>query len=178
VADHGLPRRILVLAWSMAGRIAQPLNSACRERDLEIELFVAMTATPPLPNLLPALDALRPDPLGLADASIGFFPWLVRCLEAQNERAGRNIIDGDGFLSDYGGNFPVNLAATALRYRTGRFVADPAEDNRDIGVRNIAGFPTGATGPSFSDSLCSRSSPPGRPIAPPYHPRLGSNTAS
>ena len=141
VVDHGLAPRILVLAWSMAGRIAQPLGTACRERGLEIELFLPMAATPALPNLLPALDALRPDPQGLADARVGFFPWLVRCLQAQNERAGRSILAEEEFLAAFTGDYPINLAATPLRYRDGRFVADIAEDDQDTGARNIAEFP-------------------------------------
>lgn len=141
VAEQALPPKVLVLAWSMAGRIVERLNAALRDRDLTLELFVAMAATPPLPNLLPALDRLTPDPRGLADGSASFFPWLLRCLHGQNELAGRSVIAEDAFLGLYTGNFPINLAATALRYRDGRFVPDPLADDADTGGRNMVGLP-------------------------------------
>ena len=141
VAAHGLAHRVVVLGWSMAGRIAGPLNRRLVERGLAIELFVAMAATPPLPDLLPGLDHLQPTAAGLADAHAGFLPWLLQCLHAQNELAGAELIPDARFLTDYAGDFPVNLAATALRYREGRFVPDQDADCADTGVWDYAGFP-------------------------------------
>ncbi len=57
---HALPANVVVLGWSMAGRIAVPLAEALRRRGLGIELFVAMAATPGLPNLLPGFSRARP----------------------------------------------------------------------------------------------------------------------
>ena len=51
------------------------------------------------------------------------------------------LISDARFLSDYAGDFPVNLAATALRYRAGRFVMDADADCADTGVWDYAGFP-------------------------------------
>lgn len=141
VAAHGLPSRVVVLAWSMAGRIAGPLNRRLEERGVGIELFVAMAATPPLPNLLPALDQLQPAASGLADAHARFLPWLRQCLHVQNGLAGAELISDARFLADYAGDFPVNLAATALRWGHGRFVADQDADCADTGVWDYAGFP-------------------------------------
>ena len=138
---NGLPRTVLVLAWSMAGRIALPLGVAMRRLGLDIGLFVTMAATPPLPNLLPALDGLQMDRHGLAEAHTSFVPWLTRCLEDQSARAGDAVIAASEFVDGCTGNFPINLAATPLRYRQGRFVADAAEDDADTGARDIGGFP-------------------------------------
>ena len=55
VKAHDLPARVVVLGWSMAGRIAQPIAASLRKRGIEIELFVAMAAATALPNLLPGL---------------------------------------------------------------------------------------------------------------------------
>ncbi len=45
------------------------------------------------------------------------------------------------FLTEYVGDYPVNLAATALRYRGGQFVLDRQADEADTGVWDYAGFP-------------------------------------
>jgi hypothetical protein len=55
-------RKVLVLAWSMAGRIAEPLTSALAHRKIAVELFVAMAASTALLGLQPALDQLTPWP--------------------------------------------------------------------------------------------------------------------
>ena len=141
IEAHGLERRVLVLGWSMAGRIAGPLQRRMQERGLALELFVAMAATPAVPGLLPVLHQLRPAASGLADAGGSFVAWLQRCLQAQNALAGRVLIPDQRFLTEYIGDYPVNLAATALRYRAGRFVLDPQADEADTGVWDYPGFP-------------------------------------
>ena len=55
VKAHDLPSRVVVLGWSMAGRIAEPIAASLRKRGIGVELFVAMAAATALQNLLPAL---------------------------------------------------------------------------------------------------------------------------
>ncbi|MGH6938731.1 hypothetical protein [Hypericibacter sp.] len=138
---QGGPRQILVLAWSMAGRIAEPLAAALKRRGIAIELFVAMAAATTLPGLLPGMDQLRPSARGLARIEDGFASWLLQSLQGQNELAGHELIPDDLFRADFTGDLPINLAATSLRYRDGRFVPDPLADTDDIGASRYAGFP-------------------------------------
>ncbi len=141
VVEARLPRQALVLAWSMAGRIAEPLNAAMARRGLAIELFVAMSASTALPGLLPALDQLQPSAKGLARVEGAFVDWLVGCLHDQNALAGRTLIADEAFRKEFTGDLPVNLAATALRYRNGAFVADPLADADDVGATRYGDFP-------------------------------------
>jgi hypothetical protein len=141
VAAAGLPRTALVLAWSMAGRIAEPLNAALKQRGIAIELFVAMSASTALPGLLPGLDQLKPSSKGLARVDGDFVDWLLACLHDQNARAGRTLIDDETFRKRFTGDLPVNLAATALRYRDGAFDADPPADADDVGAVRYSSFP-------------------------------------
>ena len=39
------------------------------------------------------------------------------------------------------GDFPVGLAASAMRYRDGAFVSDPAGDAREVGTARSRAFP-------------------------------------
>jgi surfactin synthase thioesterase subunit len=74
---HELPANVVVLGWSMAGRIAVALSEALRRRGVGLELFVAMAATPGLPNLLPGFSALAPDARGLAKVEDAFLDGLL-----------------------------------------------------------------------------------------------------
>jgi hypothetical protein len=141
VTAHGLPRSVVILGWSMAGRIAEPLATALRARTIEPELFVAMAATPPLPGLLPGLSELRPTATGLACIAGGYLDWLLALLADQNRRAGRVVIAPERFVADFSGDFPIRLAASAMRYEDGKFVPDPEADAEDTGASRYAGFP-------------------------------------
>ncbi len=138
---NGLPADAIVLGWSMAGRIAEPLHAALRRRGKGIELFVAMAAASALPNTLPGLGGLKPAPSGLAAIRGAYLDWLLRCLADQNRLAGHVVLDADGFAGEMTGDFPVGLAASAMRYRSGAFVSDPAGDAREIGAAQYAAFP-------------------------------------
>jgi hypothetical protein len=141
VTANGLPRSVVILGWSMAGRVAEPLGTALRERNIRVDLFVAMAATPPLPNLLPGLSALRPAATGLARIEGGYLDWLLSLLADQNRRAGRVVIAPERFVAEFTGDFPIRLAASAMRYEDGKFVPNFAGDAEDTGASNYEGFP-------------------------------------
>jgi len=138
---NGLPTKAIVLGWSMAGRIAEPLHAALRRRGKGIELFVAMAAASALPNTLPGLDRLKLAASGLAAIAGAYRDWLLRCLEDQNAAAGHPVLGSEVFVREMTGDFPVGLAASAMRYRDGAFVSDPAEDARQVGAGNYRDFP-------------------------------------
>jgi hypothetical protein len=141
VDRNGLPANVIVLGWSMAGRIAEPLHTALRRKGKGIELFVAMAAASALPNTLPGLDQLQPAASGLAAIKGAYLDWLLECLTSQNLAAGHLVLDADEFTREMTGDFPVGLAASAMRYRNGAFVSDPAGDAREVGTAQYGAFP-------------------------------------
>lgn len=141
VDRNGLPENAIVLGWSMAGRIAEPLHAALRRKGMGIELFVAMAAASALPNTLPGLDGLKPAANGLAAIKGAYLDWLIQCLADQNRAAGHVVLDAEGFTREMTGDFPVGLAASAMRYRSGIFVSDPAGDALEVGTAQYADFP-------------------------------------
>jgi hypothetical protein len=141
VDRNGLPANVLVLGWSMAGRIAEPLHTALRRKGKGVELFVAMAAASALPNTLPGLDQLKPAASGLAAINGAYLDWLLQCLADQNSAAGQPVLDADVFTREMTGDFPVGLAASAKRYRNGTFVADAAGDALEVGTAQYRAFP-------------------------------------
>ena len=138
---NGLRANAIVLGWSMAGRIAEPLHAALRGRGKGIELFVAMAAASALPHTLPGLDHLKPAASGLAAIRGAYLDWLLHCLADQNAAAGHVVLDADVFARAMTGDFPVGLAASAMRYRDEAFVPAPAADAREVGTAQYRAFP-------------------------------------
>ena len=141
VDRYALPANVIVLGWSMAGRIAEPLHTALRRKGKGIELFVAMAAASALPNTLPGLDGLKPAASGLAAIHGAYLDWLLQCLANQNSAAGHAVLDPDVFTGEMTGDFPVGLAASAMRYKNGAFVADAAGDALEVGTARYRTFP-------------------------------------
>ena len=141
VAAHRLPKKVVVLAWSMAGRVAEPLTVRLRQREVEVELLVAMAASPAMPNLLPGLDGLRPAPSGLARIDGAYLAWLQQCLAAQGRLAGHAIVPPDLFAAAFAGDFPIGLAASAMRYEGGAFVHAPQRDADETGAFAYGQYP-------------------------------------
>lgn len=141
VDRHELPENVIVLGWSMAGRIAEPLHAALRRRGKGIELFVAMAAASALPNTLPGLNQLKPAASGLAAIQGAYLDWLLECLAGQNLAAGHSVLDAERFTREMTGDFPVGLAASAMRYTNGTFASNPAEDAREVGTAQYGSFP-------------------------------------
>ncbi|WP_374329825.1 hypothetical protein [Aestuariivirga sp.] len=141
IDQHGLLTNAVVLGWSMAGRIAEPLHAALRRKGKGIELFIAMAAASALPNTLPGLNYLKPAPSGLAAVKGAYLDWLLRCLVDQNAAVGRLVLDAGEFTREMTGDFPVGLAASAMRYRDGTFISDSRGDAREVGTTRYRSFP-------------------------------------
>lgn len=141
VNANALADRVVVLGWSMAGRIAEPLNEALQRRGTGIELFVAMAGASALPNILPGLKGLRPASSGLAMVRGAYLDWLLLCLADQNRNSGRTVLDAATFVNEMTGDFPIGLAASAMRLENGIFVPDGAADAHEVGASRYGAFP-------------------------------------
>jgi hypothetical protein len=141
VKAHELPRRVIVMGWSMAGRIVEPITAALHQRDIEVELFVAMAAATPLPNLLPALSAMRPAASGLASVAGAYAEVLLANLQEQSRDAGHVILDPVIFSTQFMGDYPVRLSASAMRYNNGTFIPDPLGDQHQTGAWRYSALP-------------------------------------
>lgn len=141
VKANNLPSRVVVLGWSMAGRVAWPIATSLRKRGIAIELFVAMAAATALPNLLPALAHVKPQLSGLAGVAGAYTDALVLYLNQQNAEAGHSVIDPAIFPSQFMGDYPIRLAASALTFEKGAFVSDPLGDQNGTGAWQYSSFP-------------------------------------
>lgn len=143
INDNGLGERIVCVGWSAAGNTCWPASAAASDVGLEVELFVALSSNPPMPDISPPytqilLDA-RTDS-GMANVS-GLMPFFRKALAVQNALVDHQIISDSEYSQAFLGNFPVNTVATPVRFRESGFALDVAEATQDMGTFEFWGFP-------------------------------------
>ncbi|MET0445293.1 MAG: hypothetical protein ABW151_12035 [Pseudorhodoplanes sp.] len=141
IEANNLARRVIVMAWSMAGHVAEPVTVSLKEHGIEVELLVAMAASTALPSPLPGVYGLKPAPSGLAQVEGPYLNNLLRLLRNQNDIAGHSAIDPAIFPPQFTGDFPINLLVGGMRYRDGAIVSDALADAQDTGAFRYANFP-------------------------------------
>ncbi|EAW09943.1 thioesterase domain protein [Aspergillus clavatus NRRL 1] len=115
ISQHNLSGSVVLLAWSMGGRIVVPYTVAARARGLNVEFFVGLAATPGLPGVRPIPRNVRKTSQGYA-ALDGMPDLFLQQLHGQNELNSGVIIPDDVYLRSYYGHTPVSLLGCDLRY--------------------------------------------------------------
>lgn len=128
----GLPRRFVLLAWSMGGRSVYSASQRARELGLEMHV-VALAATPGIQGLTG-----DPQPLPMAPSGYVALPRSLR--EFWHGQIGE-VIPAETYYGSYVGNGPVALTGRGEAYRDGRFVLAPLEQARQSGAFAVDGFP-------------------------------------
>ncbi|KAL4936789.1 hypothetical protein BDV06DRAFT_85425 [Aspergillus oleicola] len=143
INEKNLPTQSLVLiSWSMGGRMVVPFNIAAKELGLEVQQYISFAATP-------GFSSIRPPQAGLTFTESGYFMVSSRVesfydhlIEMQQLNGGREIIPRDVYLREYIGATPINLIGLGLKYDgKGDFIPDEVPHEQDSQVLNIANFP-------------------------------------
>ncbi|OAA54605.1 hypothetical protein SPI_08851 [Niveomyces insectorum RCEF 264] len=119
IASWGSCDDVILLAWSMGGRILQSFMRAAQACRLNVQLFVSLAATPG------GISGLRPDGrrivrTGKGYARVLFSDSFVAQIEAMAElnpdHPSQPIIPRDVYLRDYFGHTPPQLGIWALHH--------------------------------------------------------------
>jgi hypothetical protein len=110
VIECKLSKNIVLLGWSMAGRILKPISLNLKRRGLTIKLFVSLAATPaiscfrvPIPGRNETAAGYHSN-VGLLDA---FLPQMA---DQARLNGNKTIIDKATYCEEYIGHFPIGLA--------------------------------------------------------------------
>jgi pimeloyl-ACP methyl ester carboxylesterase len=140
IDEHHLTNRIIVLGWSMGGRIAEPVSEFAKADGLDLLFFAALSATPGVTGLVDMNASFKITPDGYADRS-NIYRGFLRQIALQNAMNGHTIIDDQSYLTDYVGDMPVNLEGYGLHYREGKFVRDFWADESEFRVYDYRDLP-------------------------------------
>lgn len=141
IMRHRLNNHVVLVGWSMGGKIAAVFNEAAYKLGIKVDFFIALAATPPLPNFVPGLtQTIKRTTEGLASLEARY-PWFISSLKAQNALNKKVIIPVNIYSQQVLGAFPVNLLGTELRYHNGEFVVSTLEAANDARSFEYARFP-------------------------------------
>jgi pimeloyl-ACP methyl ester carboxylesterase len=131
ITENNLPRSVIVLAWSMGGKILHPVTVEAKRLEIEVKLFVSLAATPALPGLLTAVSKTHLDKTAAGYATKPFLEQaFLRQIDEQDKlnhaiQAQDTVIQGTGphliidhfaYKSDYLGATPIGITASGFRY--------------------------------------------------------------
>ncbi|KAJ5101167.1 hypothetical protein N7456_007219 [Penicillium angulare] len=141
IEQNELPRSVVLISWSMGGRMVVPFNISAKERGIIVEQYIGFSATP-------GISRIRPLPPGMVCSSEGYFHVpshtgaFYQQLEEMEEYTGHEIIPREIYLREYVGGTPINLIGMGLKYDgQGSFIRDEVPHEQDSQVFNISNLP-------------------------------------
>lgn len=119
IEKNGLSKQVVLVGWSMGGRIVIPYCTHARSLGIQVVLFVSLAATP-------GIHGSRPPPAGVTNTAAGYatatdlYKNFARQVRDQNEQwnNGKTIVPEDVYLQEYTGYTPVSLTGWNYRYDT------------------------------------------------------------
>ncbi|KAJ5287297.1 hypothetical protein N7478_002983 [Penicillium angulare] len=143
IEDNSLTTRsIILIGWSMAGRVVVPFNKAAKSLDLNVEQFISFAATPGISNIrnpAPGMDCSKAGYFCIP-TRIGNFYQQIEAMAGFNDN--KVAIPRDIFLREYVGGTPINLTGVRLKYDgQGAFIQDEVTHEEDTEVFDIGNIP-------------------------------------
>jgi hypothetical protein len=148
VNEHNLSGNVILLGWSMGGKILEPFTAAAKDLGLTVKLFISLAATPGIYGLRGTPPPVERTEAGYATYS-GILDRMLHSLHEQNLSSANpsvSVIPDDMYLSDYFGHTPIGLTSWGFRYSEhddgeGNFVADEWEAIEDSRADNFGELP-------------------------------------
>lgn len=139
---HSLSSRSVVLvSWSMGGRMVVQFNIACKRLGLDVQQYISLAATPGISGIR-SLQDMSCTPAGYFDIAsrIGAFCKQLDAVDKANNE--RNIIPREIYLREYVGGTPINLIGLRLKYDgQSSFIQDEVPHEEDSRVFDIENTP-------------------------------------
>ncbi|GGE50544.1 hypothetical protein GCM10007276_29510 [Agaricicola taiwanensis] len=141
IKENGLSNKVVLIAWSMGGKVVQPGYQAMTEAGLDVEAAVSFAATPGTPGLISLVSKMKMAESGYADRKNIYGGWLKQLEKNNADNGGRTIIPADVFQADYVGDIPIGLQGYGEVYRDGKFVVDLQAQAEDYGAFAYEAYP-------------------------------------
>ncbi|KAJ5979569.1 hypothetical protein N7481_006867 [Penicillium waksmanii] len=142
IERHSLSTRSVVLvSWSMGGRMVVQFNIACKQLGLDVQQYISLAATPGISGIrsLQDMSCTSAGYFDIASRIDAFCKQLDAVDKANNERS---IIPREIYLREYVGGTPINLIGLRLKYDgQGSFIQDEVTHEEDSRVFDIENTP-------------------------------------
>lgn len=143
IEDNDLPSRsIILISWSMGGRMVVPFKISAKEQGLEVCQYISFAATP-------GISSIRLLSPGIVCSRAGYFlvpsrldAFYRQIQEMEGLNGGHEIIPPDVYRREYIGRTPINLIGMGLKYDgKSSFVQDEVPHEEETKVFDVANFP-------------------------------------
>lgn len=121
IEKNRLSPNIVVLAWSMSGKVVSTFAQTARRQGLQLVCFISLSATIPLPGISPRRttgEPLTPQSLWDVEDSIETAMW-TKELEQIGHKEGYTVISAEEYQSYYRCNNPIQLRGEVDRFQNG-----------------------------------------------------------
>lgn len=137
-----LSKNIIIVGWSMAGSTIQTANLAAEKNGLHLELFIGLSAVPPIPYIMQdsplVMNKMLPN--HLADRT-ELYPWFYKWMQEQSDYNGHEIISKEIYLSQFLGNIPIAIGAEGYHYENNKFIFNIDKTIKESGVFDFSKLP-------------------------------------
>lgn len=140
--EHHLCGDVVLVAWSMGGRLLVPYAREARRLGLNVKLFVSLAASPGLPGVRLGPPETKMTPAGYAtlEAMVHLFMNQIHGQEALNNH--KTIIPEQVFRAEYFGALPVGLLGWGIEHDgQGGIVRDEWGHIRDASAHSFSDMP-------------------------------------
>lgn len=138
--NNKLSGHVVLLSWSMGGKVLQPAFKAVSEAGLTVDGAISLMATPGIIGLSPETK-LKMAPSGYADRRDAYVRWVAQLKESNRSNGGREIIPERIYTAEYVGDIPVGLEGFGEVYRGGKFEVDHLFQAKDYGAFDFPNYP-------------------------------------
>lgn len=146
VDEHHLLGKVILLSWSMGGKILEPFCTAAKGHGLSVELFISLAATPGLHGLRPFPPQVTRSPAGYSICGGMQKSFIAQIAEQRALNESASIISDELYLRDYFGHTPIGLTGWGFKYNgPGPLVEDKWGAVEDSHADNFAALPLIAT---------------------------------
>src|SRR5262249_36005479 len=142
IVKNKLSNHVILVGWSMGGSIVASFTAAARQNGLQIDLFVGLSAVPPIPYIMQSGPYAAKNMLasGLADRK-PIFNLFTQLLQEQSKYNRHEIIPERIYQSQFLGNIPIDLLASGKGYENNKFVTDILGSFKDAGTWQFSSYP-------------------------------------
>ncbi|KAJ5888739.1 hypothetical protein N7495_008780 [Penicillium taxi] len=132
-------RAVVLIAWSMGGRMVVPFTSSAKELGLDVRQFISFAATPGISI------TQQSGPLSTTTGYLhpsNHIQGFCKQLQEVDEVNGFSTIPREIYIREYTGGTPINLPGLRLKYNgQNAFVIDEVTHEEDSRVFDVANLP-------------------------------------
>ncbi|MFV0385462.1 hypothetical protein [Paracoccus sp. (in: a-proteobacteria)] len=141
IKDNDLSGELVVMAWSMGGKVVQPAYEALNAAGLPVDTFISLAATPGLPGLIAYSREYDMAATGYATRPNAYPGWLRQLAETAQIGGTDTAIPEGIYVTDYVGDIPIALQGYGQVYRDGAYVFDHLAQALDYGAFEFTNYP-------------------------------------